>query len=43
LQQSLQRTRQRRPDLMEGMTLDSEQQSLLDELVNDILVDEAKN
>jgi tRNA (guanine37-N1)-methyltransferase len=43
LQQSLQRTRQRRPDLMEGMTLDSEQQTVLDELVNDILVDEAKN
>ena len=43
LQQSLQRTRQRRPDLMEGMTLDSKQQTLLDELVNDILVDEAKN
>ena len=43
LQQSLQRTRQRRPDLMEGMTLDSEQQTLLDELANGILVDEAKN
>jgi tRNA (guanine37-N1)-methyltransferase len=43
LQQSLWRTRQRRPDLIERMALDSEQQTLLDELVDDILVDEAKN
>ena len=43
LRQALRRTRQRRPDLIEGMMLDAEQKALLDELASGILVDEVKN
>ncbi len=43
LRQSLNRTRLRRPDLIERMTPDPEQQALLDELQNEILVDVEKN
>ena len=43
LRQAIRRTRQRRPDLIEGMTLDAEQKALLDELASGILVDEVKN
>ena len=43
LRRSLERTRTRRPDLLEKVRLDSEQQVLLRELETGFLVDEAKN
>lgn len=43
LRRSLERTRTRRPDLLEKGRLDSEQQELLRELETGLLVDEAKN
>lgn len=43
LRRSLERTRIRRPDLLEKVRLDSEQQELLRELETGLLVDEAKN
>ena len=43
LRHSLERTRTRRPDLLEKVRLDSEQQELLRELETGLLVDEAKN
>ena len=43
LRHSLERTRTRRPDLLDKVRLDSEQQALLRELETRFLVDEAKN
>lgn len=43
LRHSLERTRTRRPDLLDKVRLDSEQQALIRELETRFLVDEAKN